>query len=241
MVLFHKFFTAKTFFRIADPVLPFAVIAWIVTFAVAIYFALVASPPDYQQGEAVRMMYVHVPAAWMALGIYCFMALANASGFIWKNPFSFILSTSAAPIGACFCFLCLVTGSLWGKPIWGTWWVWDARLTSMLILFFFYIGYLVLYHTYDQKEKGEKAAALLSLVGIVNIPIIKFSVNWWNTLHQPASLLRKGGIAIAPQMLAPLLLMFASYLLFFIVLLTIRAKTETLSRKLEHKQLRQMV
>lgn len=241
MPSFHQFFTARNFFRYADPALPFMIFAWVVLFATAIYFALVASPPDYQQGEAVRMMYVHVPAAWMALGVYCFIALANASGFIWKNPFSFILATAAAPLGACFCFLCLVTGSLWGKPIWGTWWVWDARLTSMLILFFFYLGYIVLYLTYDQREKGEKAAALLSLVGIINIPIIKFSVDWWNTLHQPASIIRSGGVAIAPQMLTPLMLMFASYLLFFIVIVIIRTKTEILRRKLERTQIQKML
>ena len=236
MFSIHRFLTAQRFLRYADAAWPYLMVSWLVLLITGLYFALIASPPDYQQGESVRIMYVHVPSAWMALGIYCFMALANASGFIWKNPFSFILSTASAPIGACFCLICLITGSLWGKPIWGAWWVWDARLTSMLILFFFYIGYLMLYHSHDQKEKGEKVAAILALVGVVNIPIIKFSVNWWHTLHQPASLMRKGGIAIAPEMLTPLLLMFASFALLFILLLVIRVKTEILARRLERKQ-----
>lgn len=236
----HHLVTPRRFLHYSRLFFPFLLVSWTLLFVLGLYTALISSPPDYQQGESVRIMYIHVPSAWMSLGIYCMIACMNAAGFIWKNPFSFIIARAAAPIGACFCLICLITGSLWGKPIWGTWWVWDARLTSMLILFFFYLGYIMLYDSYHQKEKGEKMAGLLSLVGIVNIPIIKFSVNWWHTLHQPASLLRKGGIAIAPEMLTPLLLMFGNFILLFVLIWILRVKTEILERKLQRTQMAQL-
>lgn len=178
-------------------------------------------------------MYVHVPAAWMALGVYCFMAGFGAASLIWKNPLSDIIAVSAAPIGLVFTAICLITGSIWGKPTWGAWWVWDARLTSMLILFFFYIGYIALYHSYDDPQIGGRLASILALIGVVNIPIIKFSVEWWNTLHQPASIMRKGGIAIDETMLLPLMLMFVAFIGLFSVLTILRIKTEVMQRKLE--------
>jgi heme exporter protein C len=153
----------------------------------------VASPPDYQQGESVRIMYVHVPASWMALFCYTSMAAASAVGLIWRHPVAEMAAKATAPIGACFTFLALLTGSLWGKPMWGTWWVWDARLTSVLILFFLYLGYMALESAFDDPARGTRAASILALVGFVNVPIIKFSVDWWNTLHQPA--VRLAGLA----------------------------------------------
>lgn len=194
--------------------------------------SLITSPIDYQQLDAVRIMYIHVPAAWMSLLIYTSMAASNLSGFIWKNPFSYLLARSIAPIGAIFTLITLITGSLWGKPIWGTWWVWDARLTSVLILFFLYLGYIILVNAFDNIEKGEKIAALISIIGFINIPIIKFSVQFWNSLHQPDSILRSGGVAIDPLMLKPLLLMFVAYVGYFVIFALIRIKNEINSRKL---------
>lgn len=229
----HRFFNPGKFSRIAKAILPFSSATAGALLLAGLYYALIGSPPDYQQGEAVRMMYVHVPSAWMALGIYTTIAGFCAAGLIWKNPLSFLLAISAAPVGAAFTLICLVTGSLWGKPIWGTWWVWDARLTSMLILFFFYLGYMALYHAYESPERAGKTSAILALVGFINVPIVKFSVDWWNTLHQPASILRKGGISIDGSMLLPLFLMFGGFMTLFITLLLLRVRTE-----LEHKKSR---
>jgi heme exporter protein C len=200
--------------------------------SLGLYFALFASPPDYQQGEAVRIMYVHVPSAWMALGIYIFIGVMSAGAIIWRSPVAITIATCSAPIGATFTLICLITGSIWGKPVWGAWWVWDARLTSMLILFFLYIGYLALHDSYENKERAGKVSAIFALIGLVNIPIIKFSVEWWNTLHQPASIIRSGGVAIDGSMLRPLLLMFAGYIFFFLVILSIRIKTSLLESKI---------
>ncbi len=195
--------------------------------------ALISSPIDYQQGNAVRIMYVHVPAAWMSLIVYSIMAISNISGFIWKNPFSYLLAKSIAPIGAIFTVITLATGAIWGKPIWGAWWVWDARLTSVLILLFLYLGYIILVNSFEDREKGEKIAALISIIGFINIPIIKFSVEFWNSLHQKASILRGGGIAIDPAMLKPLLLMFGFYIAYFIFFSLIRIKNEININKIE--------
>ncbi len=176
-------------------------------------------------------MYVHVPAAWMALLIYTLLAIFNLSGFIWKNPFFYLIARSIAAIGATFAFVTLVTGSIWGKPIWGTWWVWDARLTSVLILFFLYLGYIILLDSFDDRSKGERIAAIIAIIGFINIPIVKFSVEYWNSLHQPASILRKGGVAIDPLMMKPLLLMFGVYFSYFVFLSLLRVRTEILNKK----------
>ena len=175
---------------------------------IGLYYALVAAPPDYQQGEAYRIMFVHVPAAWMALMAYGMMAVASIVGIIWRHPLAEIAARAAAPIGAVFTLIALITGSVWGQAMWGTYWVWDARLTSVLILFFLYVGYIALHDAFDDPARGARAAAILCLVGSVNLPIIKFSVEWWNTLHQPASILRADGPAIHPSMLTPLLVMW---------------------------------
>jgi heme exporter protein C len=196
-----------------------------------LYFAFFASPPDYQQGEAVRIMYVHVPSAWLALFAYGFVALMSAVGLIWRHPLAHVLAIAAAPVGAAFTFVCLVSGSLWGKPMWGAWWVWDARLTSVLILFFVYLGFIALTGAFDEPTRGDRAGAVLALVGAVNLPIIKFSVDWWNTLHQPASVMKLGGPAIDPAMLTPLLLMAAGFTVLFLALVLVRARAELLARR----------
>ena len=206
------------------------------SFAVGLYYALLSSPPDYQQSETVRIMYVHVPAAWMALFAYSSMAAASIAGFVWRHPVSFLAAKAIAPLGAGFTLICLVTGSLWGKPMWGTYWVWDARLTSMLVLLFLYLGYIVLVGAFDDAERGLKAAGILAIVGLVNLPIIKFSVDWWNTLHQPASVSRLGAPAMPTEMLTPLLIMGGAFLLLFISLAFVRLLGEINFRKLQVAQ-----
>lgn len=209
---------------------PFSCLCLLVFFVLSVV-TIISSPDDYQQGNAVKIMYVHVPAAWMGLLIYTLMAIFNVSGFVWKNPYFYLISKVIAPIGLIFTLICLVTGSIWGKPIWGTWWVWDARLTSVLILFFLYLGYVILIDSFDDKQKGEKIAAVISIVGFINVPIIKFSVEYWNSLHQPASIIRSGGVSIASSMLTPLLLMFGVYFSYFVFVSLIRVKTEILIKK----------
>src|SRR6185436_19263931 len=170
-----------------------------------LYWALVAAPPDYQQGETVRIMFIHVPSAWLAMAGYVLLAGLGASLLVWRHPLAGLMARAAAPVGATFCAVCLLTGSLWGRPMWGTWWVWDARLTSMLLLFFLFLGHIALSNAYDNPDRGDRAAAILALVGVINVPVIKVSVDWWNTLHQPASVMKLGGPAIHPAILAPLM------------------------------------
>lgn len=191
-------------------------------FSFGLYQSLIASPVDYQQGEMVRVMYVHVPAAWMSLGIYIFIAICSFCNLVWKTRMSYILAIAAAPIGTCFALITLVTGSLWGKPIWGTWWVWDARLTSMLVLFLLYLSYMAVASSGNSISRAERPASVVALIGLVNIPIVKFSVDIWYSLHQPASILRSGGPSIHNSMLIPLLIMFVSFIFYFIVILILR-------------------
>lgn len=228
--MFKQLFQFRNFEKNFRFFAPFSLACFLI-FLVLAALAILNSPNDYQQGNAVRIMYVHVPAAWMALLVYTLLAIFNVSAFIWKNPFFYLIARSIAAIGAVFAFITLVTGSIWGKPIWGTWWVWDARLTSMLILFFLYLGYIILLHSFDDRSKGEKIAAIISIVGFVNVPIIKFSVEYWNSLHQPASILRSGGVAIDPAMLRPLLLTFGVYFSYFVFLSLLRVKTEISLKK----------
>ena len=228
----HRFANPNQFLKLAAAVLPWSAAATLVLTAFGLYGALFASPPDYQQGEAVRIMYVHVPAAWMALFIYTTMAAASGAALVWRHPLADLVAQAAAPIGASFTFLALATGSLWGKPMWGAWWVWDARLTSVLVLFFLYLGHIALSRAFDDPVRGAKAAAVLALVGFVNIPIIHFSVLWWNTLHQPASVFRLGGPAIDPAMLWPLLVMALGFTCYFVTVLLLRVRGEIAARKL---------
>ncbi len=228
----HRFANPARFQRIARRVMPFAAAAAVLFLGAGLYFALFASPADYQQSETVRIMYIHVPAAWMSVFVYGSMALSSAVALIWRHPLADLATRAAAVPGAAFTLLCLVTGSLWGQPMWGTWWVWDARLTSVLVLFFLYLGYLALVDAFDDPERGAKAGSILALVGAVNLPIIKFSVDWWNTLHQPASVFRLGGPTIDPAMLRPLLLMALGFTAFFVWILLLRLETAILDRKI---------
>ena len=228
----HYFANPTRFTRLAGKIQPWVGGLAIALMLVGLYLALVQAPEDYQQGNTVRIMFVHVPSAWMALFCYSFLAVVSAVALIWKHPLADLAAKASAPIGASFTFLALVTGSLWGKPMWGTWWVWDARLTSVLILLFLYLGYMALWEAIEDNQKAAKAAAVLALVGAVNVPIIKFSVDWWNTLHQPASVLRLDGPAIHPSMLWPLLIMGLAFKVYFVTLLLARIRMELNLRRI---------
>lgn len=228
----HQWARPSFFLKITTPLLPIVFVLASLLFGAGLYTGLISSPPDYQQGEAMRIMYVHVPASWMALFVYAFLALMSLFVLVWRHPLAEVLAISAAPIGALFTALSLITGALWGKPMWGTYWVWDARLTSVLVLLFLYGGYWALYKAYSRPDQGVRAASLLALVGVLNLPIIKGSVDWWNTLHQPASLTKFSSPSIHPTMLTPLLLMAGAYFFYFLSVLMIRARTELNTRKL---------
>jgi len=219
------------FMRVSGFALPWLGGASAAVLAIGLVWALVFAPPDYQQGESVRIMFIHVPAAWLALWVYLFMAVASGTALVARHPLAEIAAQAAAPIGAAFTAVCLATGSLWGRPMWGAWWVWDARLTSVLVLFFLYLGYIALVNAFDDQSRGARAGSLLALVGVVNLPIIKFSVDWWNTLHQPASVMRWGGPTIAMSMLLPLLVMAVAFMLLFAWLLLLRMRTALNERK----------
>ncbi len=219
-----KLLTPQFFAKIEKPLLPILAILFPTTLCAGLYFALFSSPADYQQGEMVRVMYVHVPSAWMSLGIYSFMAVCSFSSLVWKTRISYLLSIAAAPIGATFALITLVTGSLWGKPIWGAWWVWDARLTSMLILFLLYLSYISVTNSGTNILRAEKPASVIAIIGFINIPIVKFSVDIWYSLHQPASVFKMSGPSIHSSMLIPLMIMFASFICFFLLLLLMRTR-----------------
>lgn len=212
---------------------PISFAAAVIALGVAMPWALTFSPADYQQGETVRIMYVHVPAAWWSMGIYAFMGAASFVGLVWRHALADVAARAAAPIGATFAGLCLITGSLWGAPTWGTWWEWDGRLTSMLALFIIYLGYIALWSAIEDEEKAARLAAILCLVGLINLPIIKFSVDWWSTLHQPASIMRSGGSAIHPSMLGPLLTMAVGFLFLFAALTMMNMRAAIFRRRVE--------
>ncbi len=231
---------AASFWNLANPtrflalsgrVLPWlAGLAALVT-AAGLYMAFFTAPPDYQQGDTVRIMFVHVPSAWLALFLYAMMSLSALGTLVWRHPLADVSQKAAAPIGAAFTLLCLITGALWGKPMWGTYWVWDARLTSVFVLFLIYCGILALWRSIDDPGRAARAVAILTLVGFVNIPIVKFSVDWWNTLHQPASVFRLDGPAIHPTILVPLLVMAVGLSLVAIALHLSGMRTEILNRR----------
>ena len=212
--------------------LPIFNIVTLIAFIFGLYYAILNSPPDYLQGDSMRIMYVHVPAAWLALSSYSFLALSCIAWFIFRNPIFNLFAKSIAPIGALFTLIALVTGSIWGKPTWGTWWAWDARLTSMLILFFLYVAYIMTWQTIANKDLAAKISAALGIIGFINIPIIKFSVDWWNTLHQPATISKLSAPSIHISMLTPLMLMTFAYILFLVTVFLMRYKIETLDQKI---------
>jgi heme exporter protein C len=227
----HKYASPKYFYALAGQLTPwFAGITGVLLVA-GLYLGLFVAPPDYQQGESVRIMYIHVPAAWMSMFIYMVMAGAGAAALVWNVKLMEMVAAASAPVGASFTALALATGSLWGKPMWGTWWAWDARLTSELILFFLYVGFMALQASIDDPRRAARAGAILALVGVVNIPIIHFSVEWWNTLHQPASVSRVGTPAIHPSILAPLLIMAFAFTFFFVAVLLMRLRNLILERE----------
>ena len=213
------------FRKITTAIFPVAVLVSAIALTFGLYLAFFASPADYQQGDTVRIMYIHVPAAWMAMMCYLLMALSAVFYLVWRHPLADIGARAMALPGAGFALITLLTGSFWGRPMWGTWWVWDARLTSMLILFFLYLGYMALADGFERAERGSKPASLLLLVGVINLPIIKFSVDWWNTLHQGSSVLRLDGPSIDPAMLKPLLIMALAMLGWCIAITILRMNT----------------
>jgi heme exporter protein C len=218
--------------------LPLCAVSALVLFAVGLPWGMLYSPADYQQGETVRIMYVHVPAAWWSLGIYAFMGGASFVGLVWRHALADVAARAAAPIGATFAALCLVTGSLWGAPTWGTWWEWDGRLTSMLVLFVIYLGYLALWGAVEDEEKAARLAAILCLAGLVNLPIVHYSVEWWSTLHQPSSILRSGGSGIHPSMMGPLFTMAGAYAFLFGALTLANMRAAVHRRRVEAARMR---
>jgi heme exporter protein C len=222
-----RYANPHNFMRLSGVVLPFTAIATIITLALGLYLGF-AAPPDYQQGRTVLIMFVHVPAAVAAELAYGAIAVCSLLSLVWRHPLSDTAARAAAPLGAIFTALGLVTGALWGKPMWGTYWVWDARLTSFLLLLFLYLGYMALWSAIEDETRAARAAAILALVGAVNIPIIKFSVEWWSTLHQGESIVSG---KLAPVFLAPLLLMMSAYALLFVTLWMVRIRTAILERR----------
>ncbi|MBP2151891.1 heme ABC transporter permease [Xanthobacter autotrophicus DSM 597] len=220
------------FLSLSARILPWIAAAAVVTLAIGFTLAFQA-PPDYQQGETVRIMYIHVPFAWLGLFGYSMMAASSIGILVWRHPLADVAHKAAAPVGATFTALCLITGALWGRPMWGTYWVWDARLTSMLVLLLLYLGLMALRAAIDDPNRAGRAAAVLTLVGFINVPIVKFSVDWWNTLHQPASVFRMGGSTIDSSLLWPLLICAVGFTLVFIALHMLGMRTEILRRRVQ--------
>ena len=218
------------FLRVANLAIPWLGGATAIVFAYAVYRAMLA-PDDYQQGATVKIMFLHVPSAWLGMLCWGLMTVAALGTLVWRHPLADVTAKAAAPLGAAFTLLCLVTGSLWGRPEWGTYWVWDARLTSELILFLLYLGVIALWRTVEDPSRAARAVAILTLVGAIDLPIIKFSVDWWNTLHQGASVFRLGGSTIDPTILIPLLLMASAFTLLFVTLLLAAMRNEILRRR----------
>ena len=221
-----KLLEPNKIFQITSKAPKYVLFLFVVVMSVGLVEALILSPKDYKQSDAVRIMYVHVPSAWMALFIYSSMAVASIIGLIYGHLVAFIYAKSVAPIGAVFTLICLVTGSLWGKPMWGTWWVWDARLTSMFILLFIYLGFIIVSKSFNDPVKGDKISSIFAIIGFINIPIIKFSVDIWTTLHQPATISKLDTPSIHIDMLIPLLVMFASFIFLFLYIFSIRFFSE---------------
>jgi heme exporter protein C len=219
------------FVALTDRMLPWVAMTTIAAFAIGIN-RLYLAPDDYQQGAAVKIIFIHVPAAWLGMFAWALMSAAALGTLVWRHPLADVAAKTAAPIGAAFTLMCLLTGSLWGRPMWGTYWVWDARLTSVLILFLMYLGVIALGRAIDDPTRAARATAVLTLVGAMNLPLIKFSVDWWNTLHQGASVLRLGGSAIHPTILVPLIVMLIAFTLLFVALQLVGMRNEIMRRRL---------
>ncbi len=227
----HRFANPGRFLRLSGKLLPWLTSAALALTGVGIVWGLFFAPADWQQGDAVRIMYVHVPAAWMASAAYATLALCSLLSLVWRHPLADLAAVEIGPVGAAYTALCLISGSLWGKPMWGAWWVWDARLTSVLVLFFLYLGHIALVRAFDNPERGFRAGAILALVGVVNLPIIKFSVDWWNTLHQPATITLTGAPTMYVGMLWPLLLCALGFTVGFAAIVTARLRAAVMERR----------
>jgi heme exporter protein C len=228
---FHRLASPPYIYALARRLTPWFGWASGLLILAGLYGGLVLAPPDYQQGDGFRIIYVHAPSAWMSLMVYTIMAVAAAVGLIWRMKVAHAVAASCAPIGASFTFAALATGSLWGAPMWGTWWQWDPRLTSELILLFLYLGYMGLRGSIEDAQRADRSSAVLAVVGIVNVPIIHYSVTWWNSLHQAPTVMRLGRPAMPPAMLVPLLIMLLAFTLFFVAVLLVRLRGEILSRE----------
>jgi heme exporter protein C len=238
---YHKFGTPKYFYELTSKMLPWLIGFTVVLLIPGVILGLGFAPMDEEQGHSYRIMFIHVPAASVAMSAYVMMAVAGAIGLVWKMKMAEIVAKCCAPIGASFALLCLLTGSIWGKPTWGTWWVWDARLTSMLVLLFLFIGVIALNNAFESAQSAAKATALLSIVGVVNLPIIKYSVEWWNTLHQPASIKLTEGASMPAEMLTPLLMCIFGFYFLFSVLVVVASRAEVLEREQRSKWVKQLV
>ena len=227
----YKLFQPNKIFQITSKAPKYILLLFVIVLSIGLMEALILSPEDYKQSDAVRIMYVHVPAAWISLGIFSSITFLSISGFIFKNKNFFLIAKSLAPSGFVFNIIALVTGSIWGKPTWGTWWAWDARITSMLILALFYAMYLISWRIYENEEKVFKITTFITIIGIVNVPIIKYSVDWWNTLHQPASINILSKSSIHSSMLFPLLIMTAAFALFSLLIFLMKYNTELIKIK----------
>ena len=239
--MIFKFANPLKFQKLTEKIQPVAISLSFLFLFLGLFYSFFASPPDYLQGETVRIMYVHVPCAWFSLMIYSVIAICSFISIIFKHTLADIISRSCAPIGACFTLATLLTGSIWGKPTWGTWWVWDARLTSELVLLIIYLGLIILSNSYEDRKKGDRYVSILALIGIVNLPIIKWSVDWWNTLHQPASISKFSSPSIDASMLTPLFLMTFAFFFFFIAVLLLRIRGEIVQRKIDVIRFNRMV
>ena len=224
-------FNPSKFNKVADYLFKPVLVLSIILFSLGLIFAFYFSPDDYQQGSTVRIMYVHVPSAWLALLTYAIMTLYSIAAIAFRIPFGYIVNTAVAPIGAVFTLICIISGSLWGKPMWGTWWVWDARLTSVAILFIIYLIIIFMNLSFENRVVREKVVAIFIIVGSINLPIIKFSVDWWNTLHQTATISKLSKPSIDPSMMAPLFIMTFAFIMIGIAIAILRIKTEIISRK----------
>ncbi len=238
---YHQLGSPRYFYHISGHFLPWLAVLASLLLLVGIVWALLFAPPDYQQGHSFRIIYIHVPMAILAQSVYMLMAVAGAIGLIWKMKVADMLAKASAPLGASFTLLALVTGAIWGKPTWGTWWIWDARLTSMLVLFFLYMGIIALHGAIQNVQNAARATAVLALVGVVNIPIIKYSVQWWNTLHQPATFKLTEKPAMPPEMWVPLLITLLGFYVLFALLLLMRTRCEIIDRERSSKWVRQLV